>query len=64
MPNEIVFSWIEPTNNFDPINDYKIYWDVGRGDTLFDLLTASTFGQLEWTKDNSQMPELMPGSFY
>jgi hypothetical protein len=46
MPNEIVFSWIEPANNFDPVYDYKIYWDVGRGDTLFDLLTSSTFGEL------------------
>lgn len=46
MPNEIVISWTEPANNFDPIYDYKVYWDVGRGDTLFDLLTASSFGQL------------------
>ncbi len=44
MPNEIVFSWVEPANNFDAIFDYKVYWDVGRGDTLFDLLTPSTFG--------------------
>jgi len=46
MPNEIVFNWVEPANNFDPIIDYKVYWDAGRGDTFFNLLTPSTYGQL------------------
>ena len=31
---------------------------------LFTILTESTLGATEWTKDNSQLPELVPGGYY
>ena len=64
MPDAIVFSWTEPFNNYDPILDYKVYWDSGLAMNIFGVLTMSTFGELQWNKDNSQMPELVPGTYY
>lgn len=41
-----------------------MYWDSGNGDTFFSVLTSSTLGALSWTKDNSHLPELIPGVYY
>ena len=58
------FTWSEPDGNFDPVTDYKVYWDQGLNLELFTILTESTLGATEWTKDNSQLPELVPGGYY
>jgi hypothetical protein len=54
-----------PNENYDSIIDYKVYWDAGEsGLVLFYTLTDTTYGEYEWFKDNSLMPELLPGAYY
>jgi hypothetical protein len=53
------FKWIEPFNQHDEITDYRVYWDEGESQiNLFKLLTPTTFGEVEWIKDNSILPNL------
>ncbi len=40
--------------------DYKVLWDAGRGNAIFDVLAASTFGQVEYTTTAA----LIPGKYY
>jgi titin len=59
----ITMDWTAPNDNFDPILDYYVYWDKGlAGD--FELLTDTTGNQVEFTKDNTHIPELVPGEYY
>jgi hypothetical protein len=44
----IIFDWIAPSDNFDPILDYKVYWDQGLGGSI-TLLSDSTSNLLTWT---------------
>lgn len=55
----IVIEWTDPYNGFDTIIDYKVYWDAGRGDNVFDLLADSTFNTLTYSKS-----DLTPGVYY
>lgn len=59
------FSWSAPFDNYDAITDYRVYWDAGDQDlTLFTQLTPTSYGGLEWIKDNNNLPELVPGQYY
>lgn len=59
------FSWSEPNDNYSPITDYKVYWDAGDKDlSILIELTPTSYGEVEWLKDNSQLPELIPGQYY
>lgn len=65
MVNSLQFEWSAPFDNYAAITDYKVYWDQGEPDLLlFYSLTETTYAELEWAKDNSQMPELVPGAYY
>ena len=44
--SNIQFNWLEPYDGKDPVYDYKVLWDAGRGDAIFDVLETSTFGQV------------------
>jgi hypothetical protein len=59
----ISIEWTAPSDNFDAILDYNVYWDLGI-EAPFEILTDSTGNQLSFTKDNSVIPELVPGEYY
>jgi hypothetical protein len=59
----ISIEWMAPSDNFDAILDYNVYWDLGI-EAAFEILTDSTSNLLIWTKDNSEIPELVPGEYY
>lgn len=63
--NILKFSWTAPFYQYDSITDYKVYWDASDHTIiLFELLTATTYGETEWIKDNNVLPELVPGNYY
>lgn len=41
-----------------------MYWDIGTGSNVFTQLASSTNNLTLWTKDNSNMPLLVPGVYY
>jgi len=63
-PTYISFSWFAPYDQYSLIQDYKVYWDSGTGSNVFTVLATSTQKLTLWTKDNSEMPLLVPGGYY
>jgi hypothetical protein len=58
---EIQIQWEAPLDDGnDSILDYLVYWDAGRADNVFDLLTSTTAGQTGFTKSDS----LVAGTYY
>ena len=59
----ITFDWTPPSDNFNAISEYRIYWDQGVG-APFELLGTSAGNSPIFTKDASTLPELVPGEYY